>query len=152
METPILSSEKKIESFIIEGIETNISQTNKTISIITTASQTDFLFTPKIIVSDKASVTPASETNLDFSNEINFTVTAENDTKQIYKSNLVQKSGVQNATLKLETDLLFETLYYNGVINEVEKKIIFDFPKSNIQTYQYNTYLIIQCKYIFKII
>lgn len=143
IEVPILSSENKIEGFMIDGIETNISETDKRINIITTASQTDFLFTPKIVVSDKAIVSPASETSLDFSNEISFTVTAENGTKQIYKTNLVQSAGLQNIKLKLESDLLFETLYYNGIINEVDKKIIIDFPKSNIQTYQYKTYLIV---------
>ncbi len=140
MEVEILSSEKDIENFTIEGIETSILQSDKIININTSASQTDYLFSPKIIVSNKASISPASEILLDFTNQIEYTVTAEDGSKKIYKTILNKKNGLENIKLRLESNGV-QTQIYTGIINENDKKIFIDFPKSTINTWNYLTYL-----------
>ena len=73
------SSEKKILSFkfAAPAVEATIDESAKTIVAVVPFGTNVTGLVPMITISEKASVVPASGTVVDFTNPVNFTVTAE---------------------------------------------------------------------------
>lgn len=90
------SSEKQILqfSFVSPGVEATITESAKTI-VATVPYGTDVTaLVPVIIVSDKATVNPASGFPMDFTNPVQYTVTAEDDSQAVYTVTvIVEPSG-----------------------------------------------------------
>jgi hypothetical protein len=80
--TATLSDEKVIREFSISGTNGTINQTSKTILFV--ISDVDMMLTPTIIISDNATVSPASGIAQDFSSPITYTVTAEDESTVSY--------------------------------------------------------------------
>ncbi|HCO66524.1 MAG TPA: hypothetical protein DIT04_02035 [Dysgonomonas sp.] len=84
----IRSNEKKITEFAINAVKAEIDETNKTI-ILTLPAETDVTkLKPQIKVSDKASVTPASDVETDFTKPVTYTVKAEDGSTQAYTATI----------------------------------------------------------------
>ncbi|MDD2797246.1 MAG: T9SS type A sorting domain-containing protein [Bacteroidales bacterium] len=80
-----LSTEKAITAFSLAGQQSSsIDEALKTVSVYVTPGTDKTTLTPTITVSANATVNPLSETVTDFTNPVNFTVTAEDGTTQIY--------------------------------------------------------------------
>lgn len=80
----IRSNEKKITEFAINSVKAEIEETNKTITLTLPAGTDVTKLKPQIKVSDKASVTPTSDTETDFTKPVTYTVTAEDGSTQAY--------------------------------------------------------------------
>lgn len=82
------SSEKKILSFkfAAPAVEATISESAKTIVAVVPFGTNLTGLVPIITISDKATVVPASGTVVDFTNPVDFTVTAEDGSKVVYKA------------------------------------------------------------------
>lgn len=83
---PQQSDAKEITAFSITNQVGNsvINQQDHTIAVTMPADTDVTSLTPSITVSDKASVSPASDTAQNFTNPVTYTVTAENGTTQDY--------------------------------------------------------------------
>lgn len=77
-----LSSDKDITSFIVAGVTATISGTDISATVLYSTDVTNLA--PTIAVSDYASVSPTSGTAQDFTNPVNYTVTAEDGSTQVY--------------------------------------------------------------------
>ena len=82
------SSEKKILSFkfAAPAVEATISESAKTIVAVVPTGTNLTGLVPIITVSEKATVVPASGTVVDFTNPVDFTVTAEDGSTVVYKA------------------------------------------------------------------
>lgn len=80
-EPVVASSEKNIVSFTING--TNAAVSSSTVSLVLDVDLLDGL-RPSIVVSDKATISPASDVPQDFSVPVEYTVTAEDGTTKMY--------------------------------------------------------------------
>ncbi len=82
------SSEKKILSFkfAAPAVEATIDESAKTIVAVVPFGTNVTGLVPMITISEKASVVPASGTVVDFTNPVNFTVTAEDGSTVVYKA------------------------------------------------------------------
>lgn len=78
------SSKAEIIAFSINGINAEIDATAAKISITAPATANIASLTPTITISPKASINPASNVATDFSNEVKYTVTAEDGTQRIW--------------------------------------------------------------------
>ncbi len=85
-DTPIVtpSDDNYITNFILEGVTGEIDEDEDTITINFPADTDVTSLTPDIYLSAKASVTPASGYNRDFSDPITYKVTAEDGSVRIY--------------------------------------------------------------------
>ncbi|GAB1855552.1 hypothetical protein MHTCC0001_03860 [Flavobacteriaceae bacterium MHTCC 0001] len=85
VETEVLLSPKKdITEFVILGVSGEINNSDKTINL-TLPEDTDVTaLTPTITISEKATVQPSSNIEQDFTNPIPYTVTAEDNSSQVY--------------------------------------------------------------------
>lgn len=85
----VKSSEKQIITFKFPGlspeIEAEINEEEKTISAEVPHDTDVTALEPEVIISDEATVSPTSGTATDFTNEVDFTVTAENGSTAVYK-------------------------------------------------------------------
>jgi len=83
------SSGKSITSFLFTGlipaVTATINEADKTITANVPAGTPVTGLVPTIAVSDNASVTPASGVAQDFSTPVNYTVTAQDGSTQVYK-------------------------------------------------------------------
>ena len=82
------SSEKKILSFkfAAPAVEATITESAKTIVAVVPTGTNLTSLVPIITVSEKATVVPASGTVVDFTNPVDFTVTAEDGSTVVYKA------------------------------------------------------------------
>jgi hypothetical protein len=82
------SSEKKILSFkfAAPAVEATIDESAKTIVAVVPFGTSVTGLVPMITISDKATVVPASGTVVDFTNPVDFTVTAEDGSSVVYKA------------------------------------------------------------------
>ncbi|WP_280749308.1 DUF5018 domain-containing protein [Parabacteroides sp. PF5-9] len=80
----IKSSEKKILKYSVIGSTGVINESDKTITIDLSSYPDITEVRPYIEISDKATISPASEDLVDFSNPVKYTVTAEDGSKQVY--------------------------------------------------------------------
>lgn len=119
------SSDKKILEFKIGAVVGQISEQDKTIDIKLTSGTDLTQLKPIVIISDKATVSPASGATVDFSkNDVEYTVTAEDGSKQIYSVNLESVKDSDAQIVGFE----FEGLVAEATINEVEKIITIAVP------------------------
>lgn len=85
-ETPVVSksSSKQITSFIVNDIRGIVNETNKTITLNLFKDTDLTALKPTIGLSPKATINPASEATQDFTNEVIYTVTAEDESTTQY--------------------------------------------------------------------
>jgi hypothetical protein len=124
------NTEAKISSFIFKGFDTelaaNIDEENKTISAVISRDYDITKLTPTINISDLASVTPASETEVDFSEDVIYTVVAEDGTEVNYAVSV----SYELRTDKAITSFDFEDFspIINGTIDEESKTVSLTLP------------------------
>jgi len=79
-----LSTDKQIIAFTINSIEGIIDETGKTITLTLSEGTDVTQLKPVITLPEGARVLPSSEVLIDFSNPVQYTVTAQDGTTQIY--------------------------------------------------------------------
>ena len=93
-------NEKRILSFTIDGVEGDINEIGKTVTL-TMAEGTDVTqLVPTIVVSEGASVSPASGEAQDFTSPVEYTVTAQNGTTAAYMVTVIVLGGTIEPTGK----------------------------------------------------
>lgn len=97
------SSAKEISTFSISGVAGTIDATARTIKASVPAGTDATKLAPTITISDKATVSPASGVSQDFTKSVNYTVTAEDGTTQIF--------AVSVTVLKYEYEIAIEAKY-----------------------------------------
>lgn len=143
--TTVKSSEKQLLTFVFNdfspAIAGVIDQNTKTISATVPADADLTTLVPTITISAKASITPASGISQNFTNPVNYTITAEDGTTAIYTVTVTQSvynpetlNGTMSAnrTLTNQTDgidyIIDGQLYIDGnalLTIEAGVKIIF---------------------------
>jgi hypothetical protein len=113
------NSECEIISFKIEGLECSITDS---INIKVYKSTDISSLTPIVKLSSGATINPDCSEPIDFSNEVLFTVTAENGNKRKYCAKIDTICGINDFVLKIGTN------DYYSVIKNRENKIICDVP------------------------
>ncbi|WP_024480890.1 PKD domain-containing protein [Cellulophaga baltica] len=88
----VLSTEKEITSFIVNGVESTIVGTDITVEL---PEGTDLTTLSPVIIHTGASISPESETSQDFTNAVIYTVTAQDQTIQTYTVNVTVPSENQ---------------------------------------------------------
>ncbi len=83
-EVPVLSSAKSITSFKILGISASINETALTITLNIPSNSDLTMQSPEIEISPAATVSPASNTEQDFTDPVLYTVTAEDGSQVSY--------------------------------------------------------------------
>ena len=83
-EEPILSSENLIISFTLESVSGDINSDTNTIAVSLPYGTSITSIAPTIVVSDLAEVSPLSGASQDFTNSVNYTVTAEDESTRVY--------------------------------------------------------------------
>lgn len=116
---PELSSECSILSFVIDtwSVRGGVDYTNNTVILYFPQSANLTSMTPSISVSEGAIISPASGVAQDFSNSVNYTVTAEDGSTNTY-----------TVTAKRESPWIDVTLVGNAgfLINTLSKRILID--------------------------
>ncbi|WFO16754.1 PKD domain-containing protein [Cellulophaga baltica 4] len=97
-----LSTEKEITSFIVNGVEGTIVETDITIEL---PEGTDLNTLSPVIIHTGASISPESETSQDFSSPVIYTVTAQDQTIQTYTVNVTVPSANQAPTAIASSDV-----------------------------------------------
>ncbi|ANQ52571.1 hypothetical protein MY04_5239 [Flammeovirga sp. MY04] len=120
-----LSSNKEIISFEITNGETIINEEEKTINVVLPAGSSVTALTPIIKVSDFASVIPNSNVVQDFTNPVDYTVTAENGSTITY-SVIVIKEVVEVAISFSSLDLVYNELKQEPVITTVPANVTYE--------------------------
>ncbi|WKV11617.1 DUF5018 domain-containing protein [Marivirga harenae] len=120
----------KIETFGFKGFETelaaSIDEENKMITAVISRDYDITKLKPTIIISDLASVTPASETEVDFSEDVIYTVVAEDSTEVNYTVSIRYELRTGNAMVSF--DLEEFTPVVNGTIDEDSKTVSLTLP------------------------
>lgn len=105
------SSEKKIFIFTFNSlnpiITATIDETNKKITATVPANSDLTTLTPTITYSAKSTITPNTGIAQNFTNSVNYTVTAEDGTTQVYAVTIVKEVLVSN-NLPKSISLLYE--------------------------------------------
>ncbi len=83
-ESEKLSAKKGISKFTILNIVADINYSDNTINIILPEGTDPTKLSPTIIISEKATINPASNTEQDFTKPVTYTVTAEDNSSQQY--------------------------------------------------------------------
>lgn len=86
-------NEKSILSFVIDGSEGEINEVSKTVLVYMPEGTDVTHLVPTIEVSEGASVSPASGEAQDFTNPVDYTVTAINGTTATYKVTVLVDAG-----------------------------------------------------------
>jgi hypothetical protein len=101
----VKSSAKSIASVSFLGLDPKVAgfvgENSKVVSVIVPAGTDVTALVPNIVISDKATIAPASGAKQDFSNPVTYTVTAEDDTEQKYTVS-VSKGGITIKSLGAE--------------------------------------------------
>lgn len=131
------SGEKKITSFafkttnnaaLTESITATINENDKTITAIVPFGTDITAFTPEIVASSKASVSPTGAQ--DFSTPVAYTITAEDNTKTTYTTTITPAPNTEKAIVSFQF-LLSENPFEVNVIADIDedkKLITFDVP------------------------
>lgn len=109
------SSEKKITKFSINGVNGTVIEALKQIGVTLPAGTDVTALTPTIEISYFATVNPASGVAQDFTNPVEYTVTAENGTTQKYTVTVVVEGGEPNPTAVATNSSTEFVLYPNPV-------------------------------------
>ena len=120
-----LSSAKLITSFRFAAlsIDGQIDQNSRKITIKVPTAQDVTQLTPTLTLSEKATVSPASGTQQNFTNPVNYTVTAEDGSKQVYEVK-VEKENVGGGKACLLTRVDF-----TNPGNDLPTHITFDYDQ-----------------------
>lgn len=124
------SSEAKIESFIFKGLSTELEATineeNKTITAVIPRENDITKLTPTISISDLASISPASDVEVDFSEDVVYTLVAEDGTEVKYTVSI----SYEKRTGKSITSFVLEGFspVVEGSINEESKTVMLMVP------------------------
>lgn len=94
--TQALSSAKEITGFTVPGIIGNadIYTSNATIELDVTASTDITALVPTITISPSATINPASGAVRNFTNPVNYTVTAQDGSTKVWTVTVTKKSGI----------------------------------------------------------
>ena len=93
-------NEKSILSFVIDGVEGEINEIGKTVFLTMPESTDVTSLVPTIVVSEGATVEPASGVAQDFTHPVTYTVTAPNGTTASYTVTVALEGGVVEPTGK----------------------------------------------------
>lgn len=93
-------NEKSILSFVIDGVEGEINEIAKTVSLTMPESTDVTNLVPTIEVSEGATVSPASGEAQDFTSPVAYTVTAQNGTTAVYTVTAMVEGGILEPTGK----------------------------------------------------
>ncbi len=93
--SPILSAEKDITAFTINGIIGNsaIDANAATVKLTVNASTNITSLAPTISISNFASINPNSSAARDFTNPVNYTVTAQDNSTKVWTVTVTKQSG-----------------------------------------------------------
>lgn len=130
-----LSTEKQILSFIFQpqNIEGIIDEENKTITATIPYSSSTIL-TPSITISENATISPSSNTEQDFSEDVIYTITAEDKSHLNYTVKVIKDRFNQNGiTMKELTPLPEESVTAAFTVNGKGYAIT-----ENSHLYEYN--------------
>lgn len=119
----VLSTENSITEFTINSVNGTINETDKTISLTLPYGTNPATLKPVLKISPKASVTPNSGVETDFSNPVKYIVKAESGAVKEY---VVTVSIAKNNDSKI---LSFAVSGVNGIIDEYQKTIVITLPK-----------------------
>lgn len=128
-----LSSANEITGFQIDSLNVvgviTISAPNSqnTISIHVPFGTSITALSPTITLSEKATVSPASEVAVNFTDPINYTVTAEDGTVEVYAVTVVVDQELLSS-LKAIIGFSFASLSIEGVVSENDHTIVIDVP------------------------
>lgn len=129
--TKIKSTQKQLLSFKIDSISGKINDTNHTISIVVPYATDLMHVKPVITVSEKATVTPASGTEVDLSKAIEYKVQAEDSSIQIYTVTATKGENTSASIIEFKIrGKPFIDGSFTGVIDEAAHTITFAVPFS----------------------
>lgn len=123
------SSAKSIVSFAVQGYETEVDEAGRTITITMPGFIDVKEVTPTVVVSEKATLSPASGTAIDISAEATYTVTAEDKSEQRYTIKVKYTYGLKEFKMIAGG---YQTT--NGKIDHVKKEIVLDAKFSDIRS------------------
>lgn len=86
-------NEKSILSFTIDGVEGDINEIAKEVEVMMPEGTDVTQLVPTIVVSEGATVEPASGVAQDFTNPVTYTVTAQNGTMAVYTVTVAVEGG-----------------------------------------------------------
>jgi len=113
---------KAITKFVVSGVEATIDEANKTISFTLPVDTDVTKLKPSVTISEGAAVSPATDTQVDFTNPVEYTVTAEDGSTAKYTA---------TANVNKRSDKAITLFTVNGVeatIDEANKTISFTLP------------------------
>ena len=93
-------NEKSILSFTIDGVEGDIDEIAKTVTLVMPEGTDVTELVPTIVVSEGATISPASGEAQDFTSLVTYTVTAQNGTTAEYTVSVVVEGGIVEPTGK----------------------------------------------------
>lgn len=99
------SDEKDITSFVFNNLNPPVSAviSNQTITAKLPNGTDASNLTPTIVISDKASMSPSSGTPQDFTNPVNYTVTAEDESIITYTAKVIFEGASENIEINWTT-------------------------------------------------
>lgn len=123
------SSDKQLLTFKIDTILGQIDETNHTVTIIV-PGKTDLTHVkPVIATSPKSTVSPASLAEVDLTNPVIYTITAEDLSQQTYKVIAKKAVNLQNRILSFSIKKGTET--FNGIIDDSALTVKIGVPFTN---------------------
>lgn len=129
-------NQKQIIEFTIDNVKAEIDEASKTITITLPASTDITKLKPQIKISDKATVSPASGIEIDFTNMVTYTITAEDNSTQAYTVNAHVKSFTYLITKS--TALKDGSEYFSSVFEYDDKDKLINFKEGYISEYSEN--------------
>lgn len=121
----LMSSDAQIVSFIFKELTTELEATvdegNKTITAVVPRSNDITKLTPTIIISDFATASPASNVEVDFSEDVIYTLVAEDGTEVKYTASISYEKRTEKAIIAF--DLEDFTPQIKGSIDEESKTV-----------------------------
>jgi hypothetical protein len=120
------NNESKIVSFTVNNVEATINEEQKTITATLPKGTSVNALKPVIVTSTNATVDPASESAVDFTNPVKYTVTSENGNKSEYTVTI----NVTKSTEAKITSFVFNSLSpaVTAQIDENQKTITASVP------------------------
>lgn len=120
-DTPELSTAKEITAFSIDTAKGVIDAATHTITVQMASSTDVTKLKPVIKYSENATVSPASETVVDFTNPVTFTVKAQNGTTQAYTVTVVKAPGAEILAFKIEVEGGY---FYEGKRDSLDRQLV----------------------------
>lgn len=124
------NTEAKILSFIFKEFSTELEATvdeeEKTVTAIIPREYDIAKLSPTIVISDLASVSPSSDVEVDFTDDVIYTLVAEDGTEVKYTATISYEKRVEKSILSFEFEELSPSI--TGEINEEAKTILLVLP------------------------